>query len=80
MWADDQRDGLPVKYRWHPLQNFGNSIPCITPQTLANAIARVPCSNAANIRERKTWRKVNFAAGKILLGSKSPEKCIYASA
>jgi len=30
---------------------------------------RVPCINAANIGERKTWRhKVNFAAGKIPLG------------
>jgi len=35
------------------------------------AAARVPCSNAAN------GRKVNFAAGKIPSGGKSPQKCIY---
>ena len=34
------------------------SIRCTTPQSLAHACcwsARVPCSNAANIGERKTW-------------------------
>jgi len=39
--------------------------------------AGVPCSNAANIAERKTRSKVNFARGKILSGGKSPRKCIY---
>jgi len=38
--------------------------------------AGVPCSNAANIWERKIF-KVNFALGKILSGGKSPQKCIY---
>ena len=37
MWADAQRDGRPAKYRWRPLQKFSNSIPCTTPQTLADA-------------------------------------------
>jgi len=37
MWADAQGDGRPPKYRWHPLQNFSNSIPCTTPQSLADA-------------------------------------------
>ena len=36
---------------------------------------RMPCSNAANIERIR--RKVNFAAGKIPLGGKSPRKCIY---
>jgi len=40
--------------------------------------AGVPCSNAANREEHKTWgRKVNTAPGKILSGGKSPRKCIY---
>jgi len=40
--------------------------------------ARVTCSNAADIGERKTWTHSDFfAAGKILLGGKSPQKCIY---
>jgi len=55
MWADAQRDGGPAEYKWRPLQKFCNSIPCITPQTLAGATARVPRSNAANMGERKTW-------------------------
>jgi len=37
MWADAQRDGRPDKYRWRPLRNFRNSIPCSTPQSLAEA-------------------------------------------
>ena len=37
MWADAQRDGRPAEYRWRPLRKFRNSIPCTTPQSLANA-------------------------------------------
>jgi len=37
MWADAQRDGRPAKYKWHPLRKFRNSIPCTTPQSLADA-------------------------------------------
>jgi len=58
MWTDAQRDGRPAEYRWRPLQKFRefrNSIPCTTPQSLADAAVGVPCSNAANIGERKTW-------------------------
>jgi len=44
-------------------------------------IARVPCSNTANIRENNTWMQSEFctwfAPGKILLRGKSPRKCIY---
>jgi len=44
-WADAQRDGCPIEYRWRPLLNAAVS--------LARS-ARLPCSNAANIGERKT--------------------------
>jgi len=37
MWADAQRDGRPVEYRWSPLRKFRNSIPCSTAQILADA-------------------------------------------
>ena len=37
MWADAQRDGRPAEYRWRRLQKFLNSIPCTTPQSLADA-------------------------------------------
>jgi len=54
-------------------------IPILVPchKVWLTAAARVSCSNAANIRERKTWgRKVNFAAGKIPLACNSPPpKC-----
>jgi len=38
MWANAQRDGHPVEYRWRPL--FSAAV-WLTPTT------RVPCSNAA---------------------------------
>ena len=38
------------------------------------AAARVLCSNAANIGERKTWTQNEFS--KIPLGGKSLSKCI----
>ena len=41
MWANGQRDGHPVKYRWRPLFN---AAVWWTPTT------RVPCSNAAKMR------------------------------
>jgi len=62
MWADAQRDGHPAVYRWHPLQKFHNSTACTMPQTLADATARVPCGNTANIVERKTWTQSEFCS------------------
>ena len=37
MWADAQPDGRPAEYRWRRLRKFPNSIPCTTPQSLAEA-------------------------------------------
>ena len=56
MWADARRDGLPAKKyrpRWRRLRNFRNSIPCTTPQSLADARCRSaqPCSNAAKTQK-----------------------------
>jgi len=79
MWADVQRDGRPVEYRWRPLRKFRNSIPCTTPQTLADASARVPCTNAASIGERKTWTKSEFCSWQNSVRGKSPRKCTYYS-
>jgi len=39
--------------------------------------AQVPCSNAANIGECKTWTKVNFAPGKIPSGGNSSQTRVY---
>ena len=39
--------------------------------------ARVPCSNAANIGERKTWTQSEFCTLQNSTRGKSPRKCIY---
>jgi len=55
MWAEAQRDGRPAGYRWRPLRKFRNSIPCVPRRRLwLTPTTRLPCSNAANIEERKT--------------------------
>jgi len=54
MWADAQRDGCPAEYRRRPKGKFRNSIACTTPQSLADVSAGLPCSNAANLGERKS--------------------------
>jgi len=54
-------------------------IPFLVPRRrvwLTTAVG-VPCTNAANMGEHKTWTKVNIAPGKILSGGKNPWKCIY---
>ena len=60
MWADAQLDGRPAEYRGRRLRKFRNSIPYITPQSLADTAAAVPCSNAANIGEGKTWTQSEY--------------------
>jgi len=49
-------------------------VPCH--QVWLMATAQVLCSNAANIGACKTLMQSKFAAGKIPLGGKSPQKCI----
>ena len=39
--------------------------------------AAVPCSNAANIGEHKTWTQSEFCTGQNPVRGKSPRKCIY---
>jgi len=39
--------------------------------------AGVPCSNAANIGERKTWTQSKFCTWQNSVSGKSPRKCIY---
>ena len=61
-WADAQPDGRPAEYRRHHLLN---AVVWLTPT------ARVPCSNAANIGERKTWMQSEFCTWQ------NSAKCIY---
>ena len=49
MWANAQRDGLPVEYRWCPL--FITAV-WLTPST------RVACSNAAKTRNPLKFAEV----------------------
>ena len=56
MWADAQRDGRPAEYRWRKRAK----VPYFHYLSHAAEVwlmhtARVSCSNAANIGERKTW-------------------------
>jgi len=53
MWANAQRDGRPVEYRWRPL----------TPNT------RVPCSNAAKTRNPLKFAGVSQTTGPISTAS-----------
>ena len=50
-----QRDGRPGEYRWRPLRKFRNSIACTRRKAWLTPAGEVPCSNAANIGERKSW-------------------------
>jgi len=68
MWANAQRDGHPAEYRWRPLFN---AAVWLTP------ITRVPCSNAANVGERKTWTQSEFCTWQNSVMGQEPQKCIY---
>ena len=67
MWADAQRDGT--------LPNIGGAL-CSAPQSLADTATGVPCSNAANIEERKTWTQSELCSWQNSLRGKSPRKCV----
>jgi len=41
------------------------------------AAARVPCSNAANIGEHKTWMQSDFCSWQNSVREQEPPKCIY---
>ena len=62
MWANAQRDGRPVEYRWRPLFNAAVSLTPIT---------RVPCINAAKTRSPlkfawvpQTRQQISAASGR----------------
>ena len=78
MWANAQRHGHPAEYRWCPLRKFCNSIPCTMPQSLADSATGVPCSNAADIGEQKTWTKSKFCTWRnSVRGQETPKIYIY---
>jgi len=69
MWADAKRDGRPAA----PCES--SVIPFRVPRRKLwlTPTARVPCSNAVNIGERKTWTQSEFCSWQISLGARAPE-------
>jgi len=64
-----------AEYKWRPLRKFRNSIPCIPRHKVwLTAAALVPCSNAANIRERKTWTQSEFCSWQNSVRGQEPPK------
>ena len=67
MWANAQRDERPAEYRWRPLLNDAIKA-WLLPTT------RVPCSNAANIGERKAWTQSEFCTWQNSIMGQEPPK------
>jgi len=55
MWADTQRDGRTAEYSWRLCDSSVIPFPVPRRKVWLSPAAEVPCSNAANIGERKTW-------------------------
>ena len=55
MWVNAQRDDRRAEYSWRPLQKFRNSIPCTTPQSLADAHYWSACSAVTLPRRETCW-------------------------
>jgi len=74
MWADAQRNG--------PQPNIGGAL-CENSEfhslyhatVWLTAAARVPCSTAANIGERKTRTQSEFCSRQNSVGARTPKKC-----
>ena len=60
MWENAQRDGRPAEYRWRPLPNAAD---WLTPTT------RMPCSNAAKMRNPLKFAEVNQTRQQISAAS-----------
>jgi len=58
------------------MPNKGGTL-CSAPQSLPDAAAAVPCSNAPNIGECKTWTQSELCSWQISLRGQEPPRCIY---
>ena len=58
------------------LPNIGGAL-CSAPQSLADAAAGVPCSNAANIGDRKTWTQSEPCSCQNSLCGQEPHQNVY---
>jgi len=70
----------PSKYKWRPLLKMtrieSSVIPFLVPRhkVWLTYSARVPCSNAANIGERKTWTQNEFCTWQNSVRGQQPPK------
>ena len=67
MWANAQRDGRLAQYRWVAWRPLFNAAVWLTPTT------RVPCSNAVNIGECKTWTRSEFCTWQNSVTGQQPK-------
>ena len=79
MWADAHHDGRPAEYRWHCLRKFRNSMFLVPRHKVwLMPAAGVPCSNAANIGECKTWTQSEFCTWQnSITGAKAAKNVLY---
>jgi len=75
MWADAQRDSRPAEYTVDGALYGSSLIPFLVPRhkVWLTAAARVPCSNAANLGERKTWTQSEFCSWQYSVRGNSPK-------
>ena len=73
MLANAQPDGRPAEYRWRVCKS--SVIPFLVPRRKLwlTPTARVPCSNAVIIDERKTWTQSEFCSWQTRHRARAPE-------
>jgi len=76
MWADAVHDGRPANIVGALCKS--SIIPFLVPRhkVWLKTAARVPCSNAANIGERKTWMQSEFCSWQNSVRGQEPPKFI----
>jgi len=83
MWGYAQRDVSLRNIGWRPLLkmtwNDSSIIPFLVPRRKVwlTPTARVPCSNAANIGERRTWTQSEFCTWQNSVRGQDPQKFNY---
>jgi len=74
MWADAHRDGRPAEYRWRLYESSVIPLLAARRKFWPTPTARVPCSNAANMGERKTWMQSEFCTWQNSVRRQEPSK------
>ena len=79
MWSDAQRDGGHAKYRCHKWGTKVLKFPSLSHATKFGWCPLLECRAVTLpiLENARLGHKVNFAYGKIQLGGKSTQQCIY---